>query len=227
MIVKLAKQDRQTDRQADSSARATAWSITINNPTADDDNALKSLPQGWTVHGQKERGENGTEHYQILLKTPQVRFSTVKKLLGRAHIEVCRNPQALMQYVNKEETRVAPLAVETRVTFDQIMYEVSRVFIAREQNGCFSEPLDHAKEALLSFDSICNDYITKGDTYVADICVNPFNRSKVKICIQGYVGNYYRLLEERNAGSFSPSSGPPPPSPVDPSSRQETTGVSP
>lgn len=224
----MARLDRQTDRQPGKPDRGTSWSITINNPTVDDDNALKSLPPGWTVYGQKECGENGTEHYQLLLKTPQVRFSTVKKLLGRAHIELCRNPQALMQYVTKEETRVAPLDVEVKVTFEQITLEVARMFIARQENDCFSEPLDVGKEALLSFDTICNRYVSQGDTYVADICANPFNRSKIKLCIDGYIGNYYRL-KEKDASSFSADSGfpaPPPPSPVPSTGRQSTTGVS-
>lgn len=85
--------------------RATCWSITINNPTADD---LKpSFPNNkWVMTGQIEKGEEGTEHYQGMLTTPQVRFSAVKKCLPRAHIEVAKNRNALANYVNKEDTRV-------------------------------------------------------------------------------------------------------------------------
>lgn len=66
--------------------------------------------RGWKVDGQLEKGENGTPHYQLILKTPQVRFSAVKKAFPRAHIEVARNVQALEQYVKKDETRVSALA---------------------------------------------------------------------------------------------------------------------
>jgi len=65
--------------------------------------------RGWKIDGQKERGKEGTEHYQLHVTTPQVRFSAVKKMFPRAHIEVARNVTALKQYVNKEDTRVAPL----------------------------------------------------------------------------------------------------------------------
>ena len=91
--------------------RATAWSVTINNPVdADEENINLARQRGWRVEGQKEVGENGTPHYQLSLKTPQVRFRAVKKAFPRAHIEVARNPAALDIYVKKEETRVGELA---------------------------------------------------------------------------------------------------------------------
>ena len=94
--------------QAEMTERATCWSLTINNPTEQD---LKvSLPAGWSMTGQMERGEEGTEHYQGMLKTTQVRFTAVKKLFPRAHIEVARNRAALAKYVHKDETRLATVA---------------------------------------------------------------------------------------------------------------------
>jgi len=85
--------------------RATCWSITINNPTQEEYQIV--LPARWKLEGQIERGSEGTEHYQGMLSTPQVRFSAVKKVFPRAHIEVARNKQALQKYVHKEETRVS------------------------------------------------------------------------------------------------------------------------
>lgn len=93
-----------------STERANCWSITINNLTDEDLNV--ELPPGYTLQGQMEVGEDGTEHYQGMLTTPQVRFSAIKKLFTRAHIEVARNRAALQKYVHKEETRIA--TVETR-----------------------------------------------------------------------------------------------------------------
>lgn len=90
--------------------RACAWSLTINNPTASDEEAIQMARQkGWRVEGQKENA--GTPHYQLLLRTPQVRFSAVKRAFPRAHIEVARNVEALANYVVKEDTRLAPLQV--------------------------------------------------------------------------------------------------------------------
>lgn len=95
------------------SVRANCWSITINNPTQTDEyNISQARQKGWKVHGQLEKGENGTPHYQIMLRTPQVRFSAVKSIFPRAHIEVSRNPTALAAYVQKDETRVGQLQLD-------------------------------------------------------------------------------------------------------------------
>jgi len=90
--------------------RASAWSVTINNPTPADDEAIELVRQkGWKVKGQLEKGESGTPHYQLLVQTPQVRFAAVKKAFPRAHIEPARNVAALASYVTKEETRESAL----------------------------------------------------------------------------------------------------------------------
>lgn len=95
------------------SVRANCWSITINNPTQTDEyNISQARQKGWKVHGQLEKGENGTPHYQLMLRTPQVRFSAVKSVFPRAHIEVSRNPTALAAYVQKDETRVGQLSLD-------------------------------------------------------------------------------------------------------------------
>jgi len=95
---------------SDPTVRSSHWSLTINNPTPDDEEDIEYARQkGWKVDGQKERGKEGTEHFQLHLQTPQVRFSAVKKMFPRAHIEVARNPAALAKYVNKDEGRVAAL----------------------------------------------------------------------------------------------------------------------
>lgn len=96
-----------------STTRATLWSVTINNPIpADDENIALARQKGWTVTGQPEKGAQGTPHYQLAVRTPQIRFSQVKKSFPRAHIEVAKNPAALLSYVVKEETRSGSLPVQ-------------------------------------------------------------------------------------------------------------------
>lgn len=90
--------------------RASMWSVTINNPTPEDEESINLARQrGWKVSGQLERGEHGTIHYQLAVQTPQIRFSAVKKAFPRAHIEVAKSPLALLNYVAKEETRAGDL----------------------------------------------------------------------------------------------------------------------
>jgi len=88
-----------------SDLRSSHWSVTINNPTPADYEQMEIARQKrWQVAGQLEKGEEGTEHLQLYVHTPQVRFAAVKKQFPRAHIEAARNPAALKQYVQKEET---------------------------------------------------------------------------------------------------------------------------
>lgn len=85
--------------------RASLWSITINNPTEEDRKALREHPSFVKmVKYQDEVGEEGTLHIQGAVQTGQVRFSAIKKWLPRAHIEVARNKQALLNYVEKTDT---------------------------------------------------------------------------------------------------------------------------
>lgn len=85
--------------------RGTCWAITINNPTEED--MTTTLPAKWTIIGQMEKGKDGTPHYQAMLTTPQVRFSAIKKVYPRAHIELAKNKAALQKYVKKEDSRIS------------------------------------------------------------------------------------------------------------------------
>jgi len=95
--------------QGESGQRASWWSITINNPTDLDREALKA--ENWPsfvkrFDGQEEVGEDGTLHIQGALNTAQVRFRAVKDWLTRAHIEAARDKSALLKYVQKSDTAV-------------------------------------------------------------------------------------------------------------------------
>lgn len=95
------------------SARSNRWSVTINCKTVSRATAEECIDRarqsGWKVYGQLESGESGTEHYQLAVSTPQVRFSAVKKMFPTAHIEVAKDWNALMSYCKKEDTRVESL----------------------------------------------------------------------------------------------------------------------
>lgn len=112
-----------------STERATYWSVTINNPIQDDhENIARARQRGWKVDGQPEIGEQGTPHLQLAVRTPQVRFSQVKKAFPRAHIEVARNPAALSRYVVKTNTRSGTLQVSqsrypSLSTYWKLIYE--------------------------------------------------------------------------------------------------------
>lgn len=166
--------------------RATAWSITINNPTGEDLNP--TLPAGWKMTGQMERGEEGTEHYQGLLTTPQTRFSAVKKVFPRAHIEVARNKVALAKYVHKDDTRLAevPDMKSSIPTLFDYQHKVAerwnddewREFLERR---LLESPKTPVGELALEFvDNIVALDIENGMVGVEYIAINPMWRSAWK-----------------------------------------------
>nr|WAE42293.1 MAG: replication associated protein [Cressdnaviricota sp.] len=111
--------------------RSTCWSITINNPTNVDFEAIKN-PTGvhWFLKfiGQEEVGAEGTKHIQGMLRTKSVKFSAVKKLFPRAHIEVAQKPAALEKYVQKEDTRVAKLGDTQYATISDINKTITEIW---------------------------------------------------------------------------------------------------
>lgn len=167
--------------------RASCWSITINNPTKEDMEA--QLPAGWKVTGQIERGEEGTEHYQAMLTTPQTRFSAVKKVFPRAHIEVAKNRKALERYVRKDDTRVASVA--DRVSDIPTLWDYQgtiadkwneddfragwEAYAARQREGA-----DIDDYALRYVDSLVSLDIEAGMRGVEFIAINPMWRSSWK-----------------------------------------------
>jgi len=164
-----------------STLRASAWSVTINNPKpADEENIAKARQKGWKVEGQLEKGDSGTEHYQLLVKTPQVRFSAVKSAFPRAHIEPARNVAALEAYVQKEESRVGELPTSSELypslqkTWD-MLYDW--LMLDKNLNHWF----DIDPEARLRlFDDFIREKITEGFV-LETMGVNPQIRSAIKL----------------------------------------------
>lgn len=160
--------------------RATTWSLTINNPTDSDREAIALAGQKrWTVTGQEEVGSEGTRHLQLMLKTPQIRFSAVKKHFKRAHIEIAHHPAALEKYVNKEDTRVAkldctekyPSQAKTMSFFGEHIDRIERMYEICLQN----EP----RRLLAEFDRMCEEKIKQG-YYMELIAMNPQVRAAIK-----------------------------------------------
>lgn len=167
------------------SVKATCWSLTINNPEqSDEDNIQEARLKGWKVEGQKERGEEGTEHYQLMLKTPQVRGSAVKKQFPRAHIEVARNTLALSKYVHKEDTRVEELKNDDKYPSPTKLMGLFQQYCDDEFKA-ISNKYKHAYHdlpgaKLLEVFDDCIRYLISSGYYVEAYGVNPQIRSSIK-----------------------------------------------
>lgn len=176
--------------------RATCWSITINNPT--DEDLKPTLPAGWSMTGQIEEGKEGTPHYQGLLKTTQVRFSAVKKVFPRAHIEIARNRTALQKYVHKEETRVS--LVDDHKSVIPTLFDYQHTIAKRWSDEEFAVYLtdynndrmdklerkekvgdyDESEPAMEYLDFMVSEDIRRGVLGIEYIAINPMWRSAWK-----------------------------------------------
>jgi len=168
--------------------RSTCWSLTIANPTAKQEEEIALARQkGWEVTGQKERGEGGLEHYQLMLKTPQVRFSAVKKSFATAHIEIARNQAALATYVNKEETRVGtlPKAQDKYPSLSKFWdliwsYCCAHNLVRITDKGFLWRYKDDHKPIPLNILDDATRYLIKEGYHVEGIACNPSTRSAFK-----------------------------------------------
>lgn len=195
-------------------AKSSYWSLTINNPTADDEEQISLARQrGWKVEGQLEKGENGTPHYQLLLHTGQVRFSAVKKIFTRAHIEPARNPTALKQYVHKEETREGQLQENDDMypslskfwdmVFDYWQrYDKDALDNAKLQDGIFElydgRDINDAKVRLSMLDEAAA-YLIRQGYHVEGIAVNPSTRSAVSRFLPAIFERCQKRFKDNNA----------------------------
>jgi len=85
--------------------RSRNWCFTLNNYTSDDIDTVTQVENAKYIF-QEETGENGTPHLQGLLCFENAHtLASVKKILPRAHFEVCKNKHASINYCKKGETR--------------------------------------------------------------------------------------------------------------------------
>jgi len=165
-----------------SQIRGTAWSVTINNPVAsDEENIALARQKGWKVEGQKEVGENGTLHYQLLVKTPQVRWRAVKDMFPRGHTDLARNVAALEQYVHKEETRVGQLPTQSEF-YPSMSKTYTMWYDWAEESPKYRKGqwASLTPEGFLeAFDSFVQDKICDG-YYLETMAVNPQVRAAIK-----------------------------------------------
>lgn len=174
------------------SIRATCWSITINNPLEAD---LKCDVPGWKLQGQFEEGEGGTRHFQGMLETPQVRFTAVKRVFQRAHIEVAKNKVALRKYVNKDETRVATFDATAIPNMFQLQDSIASDWDSEEWRNLSAEyeRMPDSDVALMYLDTLVARRIEAGQRGLEFIAINPMWRSSWK--------KFWRSIIKRNASA--------------------------
>lgn len=76
--------------------------FTLNNYSTDDEQSVMDIECKYLIFG-KEVGASGTPHLQgtISFKNP-ISFSSIKKKMPKAHIEVCKDVNASIEYCSKD-----------------------------------------------------------------------------------------------------------------------------
>ena len=182
--------------KCDSTCRHSCWSITINNPKLEE---VQCDVPGWKLKGQYEVGAEGTRHFQGILRTPQVRFSAVKKVFPRAHIEAARNPEALAKYVHKEDTRVDVYTPGEVPTIFQYQANVAAAWANEEWLEISKNVLEGRLDdlALSYVDTLVRRDIEAGRRGCEWIAINPMWRSSWK--------KFWRSIIKRHAGQVQVS----------------------
>jgi hypothetical protein len=164
--------------QGESGKRASWWSITINNPTDLDREALKM--ENWPsfvkrFDGQDEVGADGTLHIQGALNTAQVRFRAVKDWLTRAHIEAARDKSALLKYVQKSPTAVGgTFRSENReyLTMEKALQKLVMYWEPLDERRCEVLKCDYVKISTEEYWLAVNDLLLEDSTLV-QLFTNP------------------------------------------------------
>jgi len=180
--------------------RAVCWSITINNPTVEE---LKCDAPGWKLTGQFEEGNEGTRHFQGMLETPQVRFSAVKRVFPRAHIEVAKNKKALQAYVNKPETRVGTFEAQAVPNMFQLQDSIASDWDDKEWRRRMYSNIDQddGVTALEYLDTLVATRIQNGARGIEFIAINPMWRSSWKKFWSSIIERNARIKEEADRRS--------------------------
>lgn len=78
------------------------YSLSLNNYFADEEQSVIDINCKYLIFG-REIGASGTPHLQgtISFKNP-ISFPSVKKKIPRAHIEVCKDVNASIEYCQKD-----------------------------------------------------------------------------------------------------------------------------
>lgn len=185
---------------ADMKNKSTMWSGTQFNIKAYADQQNAAAQQGWTCLGQLEETKEGRPHYQFAIKTPHIRMSQVVKTFQGAHIEVCRNKDALLQYVVKEETRIGELPAVSNLypSLDATLlmfceWARTQRHMMYDTQGTRRKP--SGQLWLEYFDQWVNEVaIPVRELRVETLAVNPATRSAVKRYMNGIYERSIRIM---------------------------------
>jgi len=210
---------------SESTKRATCWALTIFNK----EETKTQLPPGWKLIGQWEQCPTTEKvHLQAMLKTPQERFSAIKRVFPTANISAARNEKALENYVSKEETRVGEFKTVESPNVFHLQQSVCAiwdddVWAEMAEQEMKKKMPDMGDAALRYVDSLVSRLIEEGTPGAEFAGVNPMWRSSWKRFYRAILVRYKKTdrqtdkesavesIEENSpAGEWSPMDPPTP-----------------
>lgn len=106
-------QGRNTNRSRPCKSRN--WQFTLNNYTEEEIKTIQVCGHEYIF--QEETGLQGTKHLQGgLFCKNAISFYSIKKIIPRGHIEVCKNKFATINYCQKGETRTGKVFTNMEVS---------------------------------------------------------------------------------------------------------------
>ena len=126
--------------------RSRNWVFTLNNYDTLDLELLKNI-QGCKLIFQTEVGKMGTPHIQGCISfSNAVAFNSMKKLLPKAHIEICKNWHMSVKYCSKQDTydgvcRYNNFGLDTR-SFDEKIIEAKERMLKETLKELEKNPID-------------------------------------------------------------------------------------
>lgn len=181
-------------------SRASHWSVTAFFDTSDTPSKEtreyqieEARTKGWIVDGQIEKcPTTGALHYQLSVKTLQVRAGAVMDVFPKAHIEIARNGSALQNYVHKEKTSVEQLKSVSLA----IIWPVVRDKFFEWVVEMGYQSIEYHERRMEVWDEFINDSVAQG-VQCELIGVNPQYRS----CIMKYWTGHLRRQTDRQTDS--------------------------
>jgi len=160
----------------------------------------------WLVDGQLEVGENGTPHYQFYINTQkQVRFSAIKRVFPKAHIECSHDMKKVESYCKKWKTRQTDTKTVKIERWDPDSDEryTTKMFWADLASIWFEVYEETDTDIMLVYD-YCVQQLIDMEFPCHMVAVQPQNRKAFQLYGLQMMNYYRRHIHNETAGPQQP-----------------------
>lgn len=197
--------------------RAAHWSVTAffgteNTPSKQtrEYQIDQARALGWSVEGQEEKcPTTGNHHYQLMVSTGQQRAAAVMDAFPASEVQIARNPNALANYVSKDDTRVGQLPTKKvilPVTYQLVRDKFFQWVVANQEDDMdYSFHPTHPDEVMRLWDRYIGLCIEDGQD-VDVMGVNPQYRSAIMKYFSAFIARARqtdRQTEQKDAESIN------------------------